>query len=187
MNTIYTAFEYARQAHQSIGQVRKYSGNPYIVHPARVVEILIENGVNTPSTIEAGYLHDVIEDVYPTKPEYSLDAIEKIFGAQVRLLVNELTDQYTKESYPQVNRVNRKQLEAERIAKISDEGLKIKLADMIDNTSDIIKNDPGFARVYLNEKQRVLNLLKDRIEVTADQSLKKLYTKALPNTNDSRI
>lgn len=187
MNTFNTAFEYAHRAHNSIGQVRKYSGNPYIVHPARVVEILIENGANNPATIEAAYLHDVIEDVFPIKPEYSLDAIEQTFNPQVRLLVHELTDEYTKEKYPRVNRENRKQLEAERIAKISDEGLKIKLADMIDNTSDIIKNDPGFARVYLKEKQRVLEMLKDRVEATVDQSLRKLYAKALSNTNDSRI
>ena len=55
---IRVAYECAVAAHE--GQVRK-SGEPYIIHPLSVAEIIVQMGLDTDS-ICAGLLHDCIED-----------------------------------------------------------------------------------------------------------------------------
>jgi GTP pyrophosphokinase len=72
------ALEFAYTAHQ--GQQRK-SGEPYIVHPVAVAQILAELGLDV-ETLLAGLLHDTIEDT-EVRPE----DIEERFGAAVRKIV----------------------------------------------------------------------------------------------------
>ena len=55
---IHAAFEYADQCHQ--GQKRK-SGEPYIIHPLAVAQIVAEELKLDSESIEAALLHDVIE------------------------------------------------------------------------------------------------------------------------------
>lgn len=111
----------------------------------------------------AALFHDIIEDVFPKNELYSIEDIEWKFGPRVAKLTIELTDVFTSEAFPTVNRAKRKTMESDRIAVISDEGLIIKLGDFIDNTGDITVNDPGFAHgVYLPEKIRTLGKIKDR-------------------------
>lgn len=172
-----TAFEYAKAAHGSINQTRKYSGQPYIIHPMDVVRILENAGEIDPIVLQAAYLHDVIEDVYPKCLVYNPASIYEIFGEFVYNVVIELTDEFTHEKYPLVNRDKRKQMEAERLGKASLKAIKVKLADLISNTSDIVKNDPGFARVYLKEKVRILEAFSKR-ESEFDEVAKKLFEKA---------
>jgi len=145
---------YAHDAHDSIGQKRKYSGKPYWVHTDEVAEI-VQSVTEDPVTICAAHLHDVIEDV--NKFPYDVDGIRMIFGMDVLTTVLELTDVFTKENYPDLNRKERKQWEAMRLGKISNRAQTIKLADLVSNTSDIVRNDPGFARTYLKEKEQILN------------------------------
>ncbi|MBI5812485.1 MAG: bifunctional (p)ppGpp synthetase/guanosine-3',5'-bis(diphosphate) 3'-pyrophosphohydrolase, partial [Meiothermus silvanus] len=73
-----TALEFAFAAHQ--GQLRM-SGEPYIVHPVAVAEILAELGLDA-ETLMAGLLHDTVEDT-EVKPE----DIEERFGTAVRRIV----------------------------------------------------------------------------------------------------
>ena len=79
---ILDAYKFAHQAHE--GLYRK-SGEPYIIHPVAVAQILIDNKMDAP-TIIAGLLHDVVEDT-----KYTLDDIEKLFGSTVRKLVDGVT------------------------------------------------------------------------------------------------
>ncbi|GIW29124.1 MAG: guanosine-3',5'-bis(diphosphate) 3'-pyrophosphohydrolase [Meiothermus sp.] len=72
------ALEFAYTAHQ--GQQRK-SGEPYIVHPVAVAQILAELGLDV-ETLLAGLLHDTIEDT-DVRPE----DIEERFGIAVRKIV----------------------------------------------------------------------------------------------------
>lgn len=65
----------------SIGQKRKGTDIPYIVHPVEVCQILRENGCSANVQI-AGLLHDCIEDT-----EVTADLIEKEFGKEIRQLV----------------------------------------------------------------------------------------------------
>ncbi|MBX4150178.1 RelA/SpoT family protein [Paenibacillus lautus] len=79
---IQEAYEFAEQAHH--GQVRK-SGEPYILHPLAVADIVVNMQMDTLSII-AALLHDVVEDT-----TVSLEQIRERFGDTCALLVDGLT------------------------------------------------------------------------------------------------
>ncbi|MEL3973968.1 bifunctional (p)ppGpp synthetase/guanosine-3',5'-bis(diphosphate) 3'-pyrophosphohydrolase [Rossellomorea oryzaecorticis] len=76
------AYEFAKEAHKE--QYRK-SGEPYIIHPIQVAGILADLEMD-PSTVAAGFLHDVVEDT-----DISLAEIEEAFNAEVAMLVDGVT------------------------------------------------------------------------------------------------
>lgn len=76
------AFDFAFQLHD--GQVRA-TGEPYIIHPIAVADLLRDIGAG-PGVIAAGFLHDVVEDT-----EVSPEELEAQFGAEVRALVEGVT------------------------------------------------------------------------------------------------
>ena len=141
------ALSFARKAHSSVGQLRKYTGEPYINHPIEVMGIVETASYYTNAMLAAALLHDTIEDTPTTRED-----IEREFGREIALMVHELTDQCSKG-----NRALRKEAEARRT--ISPDAQTIKLADLISNTRSIAAHDPGFAKVYLLEKQVILNLM----------------------------
>ncbi|WP_037373361.1 HD domain-containing protein [Salinimicrobium xinjiangense] len=145
------ALEFATRAHGE--QQRKFTSEPYIEHPKRVAE-MVRSVSHTTEMICAAYLHDVVEDT-----AVKIEEIEQKFGKKVADLVQELTDEFMKENYPQLNRRARKDKEVERQATISKEAKTIKLADVIDNTPDIVKNDPGFGRKYIREMEKLSRVL----------------------------
>ena len=113
--------------------------------------------------VYAALLHDVLEDT-PTSGTELLNYLMEItdkpeLSMRVFRLVRELTDVYTKESYPDVNRRGRKELEAMRLGRISPKGQTIKYADLLDNGMDIMSNDPNFGKVYLREKEEILKYM----------------------------
>ena len=79
---IYAAYDFAEVAH---GDEKRKSGEPYIVHPHAIACYLAELGMDT-ETIVAGILHDTTEDT-----EVQPEEIEKLFGTNVRFLVDSLT------------------------------------------------------------------------------------------------
>lgn len=145
---IFKALQFATAAHE--GQTRKYTGDPYIVHPIAVAEMVRRKGGSDIQYI-AALLHDTVEDCDVTIPD-----IEREFGPEVADLVYDLTDMYTKENFPDWNRARRKDNESCRLANISDEAKLIKWCDLADNTSTIVEHDPGFAKVFLKEKAVLL-------------------------------
>jgi (p)ppGpp synthase/HD superfamily hydrolase len=167
------AVEFAKAGHESINQRRKYSGEPYYTHVIRVADKLKAHAFG-PEVTAAALMHDLIEDVnvYP----YNEKGIREQFNDRVGDLVIELTDEFTSANYPNINRAGRKKLEADRLSKISFSAKAIKLADLIDNTQDIVANDPGFARKYLQEKEEILNLM-----ARAGGVYQPLYDEALMN------
>lgn len=146
------AKEFATLWHGSIGQKRKYTGEPYINHPAAVVE-LVRSVPHTEEMLCAAWLHDTVEDTPCT-----LDEIERVFGFDVAALVEMLTD-VSKPS--DGNRKTRKAIDREHTSKASPEAKTIKLADLIDNSRSIVKHDPKFAKVYLAEKSLLLDVLRE--------------------------
>lgn len=146
------AKRFAAAAHAGIDHRRKYTGEPYIAHPAAVVE-LVRGVPHTEAMLAAAWLHDTVEDT----PVTIVD-IEHEFGAEVADLVESLTDV----SRPQDgNRRVRKAIDREHTAQASAEAKTIKLADLIDNIRSILEYDPGFARVYLMEKVALLEVLQE--------------------------
>lgn len=149
MSTLDIARSYAASAHY--GQIRKYTGEPFMVHPIAVAEMVREAGGDE-EMIQAALLHDVIEDTDSTAEDLAV-----LFSPRVVSLVVELTD-ITDLSLG--NRATRKRIERERWREKSPAAMTIKLADLIDNTRSIVEHDPGFARTYLREKVRLLKFLK---------------------------
>src|SRR5699024_7752449 len=79
---VYRAYEFARDAHE--GQFRK-SGEPYIIHPVQVANILVDLEMDA-ETIAGGFLHDVVEDT-----EVTLEELAEAFNEEVAMLVDGVT------------------------------------------------------------------------------------------------
>ncbi|WP_291527676.1 RelA/SpoT family protein [Bifidobacterium sp. UBA744] len=75
---------YARAVKQHAPQRRK-SGEPYIIHPLAVAQILADLGMG-PVVVAAGLLHDTVEDT-----DYTLDECRQEFGDTVAGLVDGVT------------------------------------------------------------------------------------------------
>lgn len=147
MNLFTEALRFAAEAHD--GQQRKYTGAPYITHPMAVAEI-VRQAMGTDEMIAAALLHDTVEDCGVPH-----EVIAWTFGLQVGKLVHWLTD----DKLIAGNRAFRKQAAVDRLAQAPASAQTIKVADLIDNTSSIVKHDPKFAVVYLQEKEALLQVL----------------------------
>lgn len=83
VDIIEKAFNFSKQAHKG---VRRLSGEPYIMHPIAVAQIVAgEIGLGSTS-ICAALLHDVVEDT-----DYTVEDISNIFGPKIAQIVDGLT------------------------------------------------------------------------------------------------
>ena len=118
------AYDLARDAHKN---QRRRSGEPYIMHPVAVAEILYKLGMDNECIVGA-LLHDVVEDT-----QYDLDYIRKEFGDEVALLVDGVT------KLGQIPLSTREEVQAENIRKMfiaMNEDVRviiIKLCDRLHN------------------------------------------------------
>lgn len=154
-NIVDKARVFAFAAHNAIGQVRKYTGEPYTVHLEEVVSILKgytrATGDGTDAMFAAAWLHDVLEDT-----KVSPDLLRQEFGDEITDLVLWLTDVSKPEDG---NRAVRKAKDRLHLAAAPATAQTIKLADLMSNTKSIRQHDPNFAKVYLKEKALLLDLL----------------------------
>jgi GTP diphosphokinase / guanosine-3',5'-bis(diphosphate) 3'-diphosphatase len=151
MSLAYAAMVFAREVHKD--QVRKYTGNPYVDHLAEVCGIAMSAGWRAPEVhpdkfMAVCWLHDSVEDQGLTKHD-----IEDRFGATVADAVMLLSD------LELGNRAERKRLSRERLSRAPAWVQTIKCADLISNTSSIVKHDPEFAALYFEEKRLLLDVL----------------------------
>lgn len=152
MNLVDKALVFATNAHGT--QVRKYSGEPYVNHCVEVANILKQHGFGVEDCLAAAILHDVVEDT-----NASFTDIKEEFGPNIMGLVWWLTDL---EKPEHGNRETRKELTRVKYRGAPRGVVYIKLADMISNTADIVKHDKDFAKVYLEEKEKLLEEFKMR-------------------------
>ena len=80
--TLSKAYEFAVKAH---ADQKRHSGDPYVIHPVAVADILTELKLDS-ATIATGLLHDTIEDTHAT-----YNTIVKEFGTEVADLVDGVT------------------------------------------------------------------------------------------------
>ena len=151
MSLLKEAASFAQAAHRN--QRRKYTNEPYWYHCEQVARTVDQLG-GTDEQVAAAWLHDTVEDTDVTQEQ-----INRHFGDIVGRIVDDLTDKFTHEAFPYLNREERKGLELKRLARIAPMSKTVKLADIIDNTNDIVRHDPKFAIVYLREKAAVLEAL----------------------------
>lgn len=74
------AILFATAAHAAVGQRRKYTGEPYIVHPLEVMALLRKHATRpvTDEMLAAAACHDVVEDTGVT-----IELIREVFGERV--------------------------------------------------------------------------------------------------------
>ena len=149
-NVVDKALAFARDAHESIGQKRKYTGEDYIVHPMEVSQIVKSVGGSN-AMQAAALLHDTVEDTSVTNAE-----VAELFGSEIAKLVGELTDI---SKLADGNRAVRKAMDRDHSASASPDAQTVKLADLISNSKSIVKHDPNFAKVYIREKEALLKVL----------------------------
>lgn len=154
-NLVEHARDFADRAHRAVNQARKYTGEPYINHPTAVMRLLETHSSDPVSDAQraAALLHDTVEDT-----DVTIEEIEQHFGAEVAELVGWLTDVSKPEDGP---RRVRKAIDRAHTAGAPPAAKSIKLADLIHNAMDITEHDPGFARVWLREKESLLEVLGD--------------------------
>lgn len=118
------AYNRAEEAHKD---QRRVSGEPYILHPLAVAQILADMKIDT-TTITASLLHDVVEDT-----SYTLDDIKKMFGKEVAFLVDGVTKlsrlNYRTKEDQQLNSMRKMFLAMAKDVRV----VVIKLADRLHN------------------------------------------------------
>ena len=106
--------------------------SPYINHPIAVAELLAQvGGISDLATLQAAILHDTIEDTETTPEER-----EEVFGAEIRDLVVEVTDDR------RLPKAVRKRLQIEHGPHLSERARMIKIADQICHVRDIAHSPP---------------------------------------------
>jgi guanosine-3',5'-bis(diphosphate) 3'-pyrophosphohydrolase len=126
------ALRFAARRHR-LQRRKDGESSPYINHPIEVAALLAhEGGVVETATLAAALLHDTVEDT-GTQP----GELEVLFGAEIRDLVLELTDDKTLE------KSERKRLQIHRAPRLSPRAKAVKIADKISNVRDVIANPPA--------------------------------------------
>lgn len=147
--TIAHAATFAAELHQ--GQHRKGSGAPYIVHPRGVFKILRTLGIKSKEILAAAYLHDTVEDTSAT-----YNKIKKEFGKGVADLVRELSS-----DKKLIGKIGKDEYLTNKMIKMSNSALILKLADRLQNLSDIMTSSKGFAEKMWNQTRYIITALRN--------------------------
>ncbi len=154
ISLIRKAWEFCVRHHE--GQMRA-SGEPYIIHPLEVAEVLAEMKMDA-TAIAAGLLHDSVEDTPATNEE-----IEAEFGDQVAHIVEGVT------KIDKIQFANREDRQAENVRKmllamVSDvRVVLIKLADRLHNMRTLEHLQPDRQEAIARETQDIYAPLAHRL------------------------
>lgn len=165
------AMTFARRVHAH--HLRKYTENPYVDHLAEVAGIAMSVGwhnaqIHPDKLMAVCWLHDCVEDQGVNPAE-----LQELFGPEVMAGVLMLSD------LEEGNRAERKAASRRRLHASPGWVQTIKVADLMSNTSSIVKHDPKFAVTYLEEKRLMLAAL-DK----ADPNLREMAMRQLHHCED---
>ncbi|MBL8633585.1 MAG: bifunctional (p)ppGpp synthetase/guanosine-3',5'-bis(diphosphate) 3'-pyrophosphohydrolase [Myxococcales bacterium] len=181
LELIKRAYTFAEQAHQ--GQLRK-SGDPYLIHPLTVAQIIAELRLDV-GCICAGLLHDCVEDTSAT-----VDDISKLFGPDVALLVEGVT------KLGKVRWQTREEHQAENFRKMlmamarDIRVILIKLCDRLDNMRTLGAMAPEKQERIARETMEIYAPLAHRLGIQwikaelEDLSFRYLYPKEFQDLSD---
>ncbi|WP_411872473.1 RelA/SpoT family protein [Vulcanococcus limneticus] len=150
------AFDFAFQLHA--GQFRA-SGEPYIIHPIAVADLLRDIGASA-AVIAAGFLHDVVEDTQVTPED-----IEARFGAEVRALVEGVTKlggiHFTNKTEAQAENLRRMFLAMASDIRV----VLVKLADRLHNMRTLGALKPEKQQRIARETREIYAPLANRLGI----------------------
>lgn len=147
-------------ASRHAGQLIKRTGKPYFNHLIAVAEM-------AKPAVAFGYeidlCHDLLEDTNTSAEQLN----EALVGFGYTLsdansivyCVNELTDVFTAAAYPELSKSERKELEAQRLIKMSPAAQTVKYCDLLYNIDWVLKFDQKHAKVYLKKKKLLLGAM----------------------------
>jgi len=147
MPNLASAVAYAKHVHRN--DRRKWGGQLYIYHPMRVMTEAMLRGMNE-AHLMAAVCHDILEDHPEPTPEAAYKMLNWHIGSIATSIVGMLTNRFTKEAYPDMNRADRKAAEFKRLGTLPDSVKILKMYDRIDNLESI-GLDIGFSRLYGEE------------------------------------
>lgn len=147
------AIIFAKECHK--GQFRS-TGESYFNHPRNVAMnvFMYKESSKIEELMTASMLHDVVEDC-----NVSIEFIRDKFGDLVANLVKELTSDKKKRA-----KFNSKaEYLYDKMSNMTDYALVIKLADRLDNISELQNCSASFRNKYINETKYIIkNLKKNR-------------------------
>ncbi|MBQ9193072.1 MAG: bifunctional (p)ppGpp synthetase/guanosine-3',5'-bis(diphosphate) 3'-pyrophosphohydrolase [Bacteroidales bacterium] len=136
LDVVRQAFEFANEAHKN---VRRRSGEPYMLHPIAVAQIVVDDIGLGYKSISAALMHDVVEDT-----DYTVEDLRERFGDKIATLVDGLTKIKNVLDYEDKNKDRSAQsMQAENFKRIlltlNDDPrvVLIKLADRLHNCRTI--------------------------------------------------
>ncbi len=152
------AYLFAKEKHKD---QKRDGGEPYIIHPIRVAEIVFENkrSKNFSVLIAAALLHDTLEDTYTSYRE-----LEECFREAIASLVMEVTTASVacrmegKDTYL-----------SHKMQHMTSYALFVKLADRLDNISDLDKSPAEKRERIFRDTQNIINYLSKNITFTSSQ------------------
>ncbi|MFC1665919.1 HD domain-containing protein [Pseudomonadota bacterium] len=167
MNLIIRALAFAANKHRN--QRRKdINASPYINHPIDLANVLSNEGnIDDEITLCAAVLHDTIEDTETTVAE-----LRKVFGDDICNIVLEVSDD------KHLPKTQRKRLQIDHAAHISQRAKLVKLADKICNLRDMADHPPANwdkqrRREYFDWSKQVIDRLRgvhEKLETTFDRA-----------------
>ena len=148
MSLVRKAHAFAAKAHA--GVFRMGSGEPYVEHAERVAASIAALGFPA-EVVAAAYLHDVVEDCGVSPEELAVE-----FSPRIAALVVEVSNP---KKIPGMSKAERLAGVVKHLAASSYAGASIKLADMLDNSSNVSSVAPEFAKGYLPKMAAKLAVL----------------------------
>lgn len=168
---ILRSFNFAKASHSR--QQRKYTCEPYIVHPVSVARLVGEI-CRDPLLLSACMLHDVLEDTDVKAAE-----LRARFGFEVSEIVESVSDVSRAEDG---NRKVRKQKDLSHLKQSGPMAQTLKLADLADNSLTIDIYDRKFAAVFNREAVEIVREL-----TLADDLLRRAVGEYLSLSLSSRV
>jgi (p)ppGpp synthase/HD superfamily hydrolase len=163
-NTQLKLFDFVAGKHGD--QKRKYTGTPYTDHLVEVAAMVVPFDRDGMYLVETALCHDLFEDTKCTGNELGA-VLRDLRYSELGILsiqnaVRQLTDVYTTQAFPTLNRAERKKAEAIRLSKALPQYQvqTVKCADIISNALSIRAHDQKFWKVYQIECKYKLRLFK---------------------------
>lgn len=143
------ALKFATEKHK--GQVRRIDKTPYINHPIRVADMIklyAPDDENLATLVASAYLHDTLEDTHTSFIE-----LKDNFGLEVARIVMELS------TAPFDSDDVKTAYLCRHLRFMSNKALTVKLADRLDNISDLANFDKSKMSVKIDQTEKMINAI----------------------------